>query len=299
MGLTRFLDDMNPVTYRELSGAVRYWLFQGIMVGIVSALVATTLLSWPTASMSSRSSISWRGGGGRIFDTFVAMAAGCLYVLIPLLSFDMIVKEREARTLESLIVSPLEPEDVIRGKVAAVTTITLYLIFAPLPVVASIHLLGGIAASEIARGVIMLAGWGILLATFSVWTSSVFLKRWQCFIASYLIMGASLVLYPVTIGFLLFSYAAGVTIVMGVLVRSINPYPTVLHPFLIVLGGGLQVLAIAIVIFSMTRSGPFVGWILVPALALVGATLVAGVQQVLIDSAASGLAQLSEQLPQQ
>jgi ABC-type transport system involved in multi-copper enzyme maturation permease subunit len=94
---------------------------------------------------------------GKIFFAIVtALELGLICLLAPALTADLIAGERERRTLDLLLVTPLSRRQIVVGKLVAALGALLLLIVLALPIQAVAVLLGGIGVEELAVGLLIL-----------------------------------------------------------------------------------------------------------------------------------------------
>ena len=187
----------NPIIAREMRGRMRgnraLWVQFGYL-GVLTVVILVTYLGYDL------SHDAWRTGevGRRLFSA-LCVAQGALVALIaPALAAGAITLEREQRTLDSLLVSPLSTGALLRGKLVAATLFMLLLLVAGVPLIAMTVLLGGVAPSEVvavfavhlANALLLAAvglGWSLVCNTSAVATTVTYLT-----VALWLIVTSSL-----------------------------------------------------------------------------------------------------------
>jgi ABC-type transport system involved in multi-copper enzyme maturation permease subunit len=156
-GVPRFTVD-NPVLIKEfrtrMRGSRAYWIL----------LIYTLFLAGVLAMMyfSYETSISQQSGGpgsalgtgaqdlGRAIYYFVFIAQALMVALItPAITAGTLTIEREQRSYELLVTTPLRPVDLVRGKLTAAVAFVLLLLTASLPLVSISFLVGGVSPAEI------------------------------------------------------------------------------------------------------------------------------------------------------
>lgn len=135
----------NPVLNRELVEYLRgrgAFLLQAIFIAILSAVV---LVAWPVeVDVGLRSEVS-KG----IYDTFAVGQIVLLALIAPILSAPAIASERERRSLDLLMTSPLRPEDIVLGKLLSAIVYLVLLAISSLPLFTVCFFLGGIGSRQI------------------------------------------------------------------------------------------------------------------------------------------------------
>jgi ABC-type transport system involved in multi-copper enzyme maturation permease subunit len=156
-GVARFTVD-NPVLVKEfrtrMRGTRAYWIL----------LIYTLLLAGVLAMMyfSYETSVSQAVGGlaagsntgaqdlGRSIYYFVFIAQALMVALItPAITAGTLTIEREQRSYELLVTTPLRPSDLVRGKLAAAVAFVVLLLTASVPLVSLSFLVGGVSPAEI------------------------------------------------------------------------------------------------------------------------------------------------------
>lgn len=94
--------------------------------------------------------------GKLFFAVVTALELGLICLLAPALTADLISGERERRTLDLLLVTPLSRQQIVLGKLVAALGSLLLLIVLALPVQAVAVLLGGVGVEELLVGLVIL-----------------------------------------------------------------------------------------------------------------------------------------------
>jgi ABC-type transport system involved in multi-copper enzyme maturation permease subunit len=189
----------NPVLTRELLvnlRSPRAFTLQFVYVVFLSVVV---YFAWPTA----RGGIAQVGAGAaqRLFDLFFLGQFFLVALVAPTFAAGSITGEKERKTYEMLLASPLEPMTILIGKLLSSLTYLVLLILSSLPLMILCFLLGGILLSEITRAYLILILAAGTFGLISVACSSFFRRTSSALVVSYLvILPLSLVCVAMTQG---------------------------------------------------------------------------------------------------
>ena len=92
----------------------------------------------------------------RLFDMFFLGQFFLVALVAPSFAAGSITGEKERKTYEMLLASPLQPTSILVGKLLSSLTYLVILILSSLPLMILCFLLGGILLSEIARAYLIL-----------------------------------------------------------------------------------------------------------------------------------------------
>lgn len=176
----------NPVMQRELLVNLRTFrsvlilaLYQIILCGVV-------LLAWPTDRFLdlTENPESTR----RLVDLFFLGNFVLAALLTPTFAAGSISGERERKTFEMLLASPLHPYAIVWGKwLAALTHLTI-LIFTSLPVVILCLPLGGVSVYEVLAAYFLIVLGVVTFGMVSVYCGTIFKRTASSLVASYLLI---------------------------------------------------------------------------------------------------------------
>jgi ABC-type transport system involved in multi-copper enzyme maturation permease subunit len=110
--------------------------------------------------------------GRRLFFLFNQWQMGAWLVVAPLLTAGSIVGERERGLLESLILAPLHPLEIVWGKWFSAMALAVLLLLVPLPVAAICFQLGGLAPNEFFAASLLQFTTAALGAAVGLWHSA-------------------------------------------------------------------------------------------------------------------------------
>jgi len=176
----------NPVLTRELLVNLRSNRAFILQFVYVLFLAVAVYFYWPSGAEGVRQVGS--GTARRLFELFFLGQFFMVALVAPTFAAGSITGEKERRTYEMLLASPLQPATILFGKLLSSLSYLVILILSSLPLMILCFLLGGILLSEITRAylVLMLAAgtFGLL----SVACSSFFRRTSSALVVSYLVI---------------------------------------------------------------------------------------------------------------
>ena len=176
----------NPVLIRELLVNLRTpraFVLQLVYVVFLGALV---FFYWPGGAEATRQVSS--GVARRLFELFFLGQFFLVALVAPTFAAGSITGEKERKTYEMLLASPLEPSMILVGKLLSSLTYLVLLILSSLPLMILCFLLGGILLSEIARAYVVLVLAAGTFGLLSVACSCFFRRTSSALVVSYLII---------------------------------------------------------------------------------------------------------------
>src|SRR3954468_3402725 len=176
----------NPVLSRELLVNLRSPRAFILQLLYVSFLAAVVYFYWPAGEDGARQVSS--GVAQRLFDLFFLGQFFLVALLAPTFAAGSITGEKERKTYEMLLASPLEPTTILIGKLLSSLTYLVLLILSSLPLMILCFLLGGILLSEIARAYLVMVLAAGTFGLLSVACSSYFGRTSSALVVSYLII---------------------------------------------------------------------------------------------------------------
>jgi ABC-2 type transport system permease protein len=150
----------NPLAAKELRGRMR-----GPRAFVVATLyllplgALTVVLYWVVAASTTGNLAAGVPVGKLFFAAVSALELGLICLLAPALTADLISGERERRTYELLLVTPLTGGQIVVGKLVAALGSLVLLVVLALPLQTVAILLGGVGPEE------LLVGFAILVLT--------------------------------------------------------------------------------------------------------------------------------------
>ncbi|GAC1472195.1 MAG: ABC transporter permease [Isosphaeraceae bacterium] len=176
----------NPVLMRELLvnlRSPRSFLLQFLYVIFLGSMV---FFYWPSGVDSGRQVSS--GVARRLFDLFFLGQFFLIALVAPTFAAGSITGEKERKTYEMLLASPLKPSKILVGKLFSSLTYLVILIISSLPLMILCFLLGGILLSEITRAYLILILVAGTFGLLSVACSCYFRRTSSALVVSYLVI---------------------------------------------------------------------------------------------------------------
>jgi ABC-type transport system involved in multi-copper enzyme maturation permease subunit len=176
----------NPVLLRELLVNLRATRSFVLLFIYVLFLGVVVYFYWPAGEGASLQVGS--GVARRLFD-LIFLGQFCLVALLaPTFAAGSITGEKERKTYEMLLASPLKPSQILVGKLLSSLSYLVLLILSSLPMMILCFLLGGILLSEIARSYVLLVLAAGTFGLMSVACSSFFRRTSSALVVSYLVI---------------------------------------------------------------------------------------------------------------
>ncbi|MEO6807592.1 MAG: ABC transporter permease subunit [Isosphaeraceae bacterium] len=176
----------NPVLTRELLVNLRSPRAFLLQFAYVAFLGTVVYFAWPQGENSAHQ--IGTGAAQRLFDLFFLGQFFLVALVAPTFAAGTITGEKERKTYEMLLASPLEPMTILIGKLLSSLTYIVLLIISSLPLMILCFLLGGILLSEIARAYLILILAAGTFGLMSVACSSYFSRTSSALVVSYLII---------------------------------------------------------------------------------------------------------------
>jgi ABC-type transport system involved in multi-copper enzyme maturation permease subunit len=189
----------NPVLQRELLvnlRMVRAFVLLLAYVGMLGLVVYVAWPSQPRLDLTTRPKEAERLVNLFFLGQYVLMA-----LIAPSFAAGTITGEKERRTYEMLLASPMRPGAIVLGKLVAALCHLGVLVFASLPIVMLCLPLGGVSLYEVLVTYLAMAASIITFGMICVTASSYFTRTIAALVVSYLII------LPLALVFILF-YAA-------------------------------------------------------------------------------------------
>jgi ABC-type transport system involved in multi-copper enzyme maturation permease subunit len=148
---------VNPLATKELLARMRgpraFIVATTLLLplAVVAALLYSMIASMPNSEVSGAVSV-----GKLFFAAVTGVELGLICLLAPALTADLISGERERRTLDLLLVTPLSRRQIVVGKLVAALGSLLVLIVLALPIQAVAVLIGGVGWEELLLGLLIL-----------------------------------------------------------------------------------------------------------------------------------------------
>ncbi|MBV9468197.1 MAG: ABC transporter permease subunit [Abitibacteriaceae bacterium] len=192
-----YLAGTNPVLTRELRVSLRTartFLLLAVYVAILGAIVVSQFPS-DTALYVGRSgaAVADMGQtaaqrGKSLYWSFCEAQALLVLVLFPALATGMLAQERERRTLEPLLLTPLTPLQIVWGKAGGVLSLAVLLLLSTLPLTSLCFLLGGVSPQELISAYAALSGLALLTISLGLYCSAKWTNTTRATLYSYLFL---------------------------------------------------------------------------------------------------------------
>jgi len=165
----------NPVLTKEFRSRMRgdraYWVLLGyvLLLALVVGLVYAVAAGHTEMQMADRAA---RLGQDLYYYLFIGQAV-LILLLAPAFVSGAITIEREQRTHEMLVASPLSAGEIVRGKLIAVVSFVVLLLTASLPLASISLLVGGVSPAAIVASYTALALSALLYCAIGLFWSAV------------------------------------------------------------------------------------------------------------------------------
>src|SRR5947209_10447423 len=173
----------NPVLIRELLVNLRSNRAFTLQLLYVTFLGVVVYFAWPGEGKLVSADLAQR-----LFNMFFLGQFFLVALVAPSFAAGSITGEKERKTYEMLLASPLKPSSILIGKLLSSLTYLVILILSSLPLMILCFLLGGILLSEIARAYLVLILVAGTFGLISVACSSFFRRTSSALVVSYLII---------------------------------------------------------------------------------------------------------------
>lgn len=176
----------NPVLSRELLVNLRSHHAFLMQFGYIVLLGSAVYFGWPNGVGTAR-----RVGPEQaqlLFELFFLGQFFLVALVAPTFASGSITGEKERKTYEMLLASPLEPMTILVGKLFSSLSFLVLLIISSLPLMILCYLLGGILLSEVVRAYLVLILAAGTFGLLSVACSSFFSRTSSALVVSYLVV---------------------------------------------------------------------------------------------------------------
>lgn len=186
----------NPVLQRELFANLRSGRSLVLLAVYQCILAGVVLLAWPSDTRLDLT--SQPASAKRLVDLFFLGQYVIASLMAPSFAAGTITGEKERKTYEMLLASPLRPGAIVIGKMVASLTHLGMLVVASLPIIVLCLPLGGVSVYEVVAAYLGLVVSVLLFGAIGVLCSSYFSRTSSSLVVSYLII------LPLVIGGVLF-----------------------------------------------------------------------------------------------
>lgn len=189
MSLASALPPLNPVLARELKQRMRgrhTWLVLTLYLALLAVILRWVFVAASRDSSFDGVNVLGSASIGRaVFQWLLFFMLLLVCFIVPGLTAAAISGERERQTLISLQISLLRPRSIVAGKLLASLAFVVLLIVASLPLVTIPFLVGGVALSEVLRGLLMVLATAVMLACLALAASAVLRRTQAATVVSY------------------------------------------------------------------------------------------------------------------
>ena len=186
-----FLAD-NPVLQRELLSNLRTSRAFILLLVYQVALALVIVIAYPRETRIDLSVES--AAAQRLVDFFFIGQFAIASLMAPSFAAGAITGEKERKTYEMLLASPLRPWSIVLGKLIAALTHLVVLIISSLPIIMLCLPLGGVSIYELLAAYVGLLFSILLFGSISVFCSSYFKRTSSSLVVSYVIILPLLIL---------------------------------------------------------------------------------------------------------
>ena len=177
----------NPVLQRELLVNLRKPRAFVLLFGYTALLSVLVYFAWPKdvvrIDLTERTETT-----GQLINLFFLGQFILTSLLVPSFAAGAITGEKERKTYEMLLASPLRPESIVFGKLFAAMCHLAILVFSSLPIVVLCLPLGGVSIFEVLAGYFALLVTVVTFGMISVACSSFFQRTASALVVSYLVI---------------------------------------------------------------------------------------------------------------
>jgi ABC-type transport system involved in multi-copper enzyme maturation permease subunit len=174
----------NPVLQRELLVNLRTHRSFLLLLVYQAVLATVVFFAWPAETRLEANATAAR----RLVNFFFLGQYVLAALMTPAFAAGAITGEKERKTYEMLLASPMRPGAIVLGKLIASLTHLAILIFCSLPIVMLCLPLGGVSLYEILAAYLGLALSVVTFGMISMACSSYFRRTMSALVASYLLI---------------------------------------------------------------------------------------------------------------
>ncbi|MEZ6096838.1 MAG: ABC transporter permease subunit [Pirellulaceae bacterium] len=176
----------NPVLQRELMVNLRTFRSFVLLAVYQVVLAGVIYLAWPKVTWLDLSSSP--ESTRNLVDLFFLGNYVIVSLMTPTFAAGAITGEKERKTYEMLLASPLRPDSIVWGKLFAALTHIAIVVFSSLPVVMLCLPLGGVSFYEVLAAYVGLISSVVLFGMVSVAFGAIFKRTSAALVASYLVV---------------------------------------------------------------------------------------------------------------
>ena len=177
----------NPVLQRELLVNLRMPRAFVLLFVYQALLAAVVYFAWPKDSVRLDLTDSDQSMGELVNLVFLGQYI-LASLMAPSFAAGAVSGEKERKTFEMLLASPIQPESIVLGKLVAALTHLGILIFSSLPIVMLCLPLGGVSVYEVVAAYLALISCVIMFGMISVACGNYFPRTSSSLVVSYLLI---------------------------------------------------------------------------------------------------------------
>ncbi len=187
----------NPVLQRELLVNLRMGRAFVLMFAYIALLGAVVAAAWPSQQLLDLTeteqtrvdgSAVQTGEAQRLVNFFFLGQYILMSLMVPSFAAGSITGEKERKTYEMLLASPMRPGAIVLGKLLAAMCHLAVLVFASLPIVMLCLPLGGVHWSEVLATYVAMAASVVTFGVICLTASSYFSRTIAALVVSYLVI---------------------------------------------------------------------------------------------------------------
>lgn len=181
----------NAVVSRELRVALRNersFATLGLYVAVLGAVVASQFPSDVAVGLSTNGNRGAAALGHELFLWFGFSQAFLIALILPALATGALSQERERRTLEPLLLTPLTPLQIVWGKGVGVLAFACLLLLATVPLTSMCFLLGGVSPGEVVGAYSCLLGFAACVTALGLGCAAKWENATQATLICYLLV---------------------------------------------------------------------------------------------------------------
>ncbi len=144
--------------------------------------------------------------GRYFFVTFAMFSVVAMHLIGPVLTSTAIGSEKLRRTLDVLLMTPINAWQIVGGKLSSRMLTAVMLLGLTLPVLAIVRLLGGVEIADVFGALTLAAATALGSAALGLWLSCYMKRAWAVILMAYLIQAAIYFVLPLLGAMLIFGY---------------------------------------------------------------------------------------------
>lgn len=222
---------INPILKKELRVDTRSMRLSWLLMAINLLLAVIVILVMSFVEQEAVTGKYDYRGLANLFPVLAIVECIVLSLLIPVMTSGAISGERERKTLDIMLTTPMKPWSIVLGKLESVLALVMLFVISGLPILAVPFIYGGMSWKRLVQYIFLLLFLGIYIGSVGIFCSSV-MKR--SMLAAVLTIGIGILILVVsTVGFYICVHLDGSGFVFGGMQKAgewdwmflaINPY---------------------------------------------------------------------------